>query len=128
MHPTIVEGRWVRVSRLAYRGARPERGDIVLFSHPQRARFMEVKRVYGLPGESVEIRTGTLIVDGAGVDDPFRAYAPRRTDRYWQLRDDEYVVLGDNRNYSTDSRSFGPVSGQRIIGKVILRQERVPTR
>ena len=78
-----------------------------------------MKRIIGLPGEEVELRKGELFVDGEPVDD-FFAYCPDPTadNHEWWPRDDEYVVLGDNRIASTDSRKFGPVKRSSFRGRV----------
>ena len=118
--PTLQEGAWVRVDRLAYRRSMPRRFDVVLIEHPHRSGFWEVKRVIGLPGERIEIVDGVLMVDGAEVQD---IVADRDASSYeWQLSEGQYVVLGDNRRHSTDSRAFGPVQSRHIIGRVVLRQ------
>ena len=118
--PTLQEGAWVRVDRLAYRRSMPRRFDVVLIEHPHRVGFWEVKRVVGLPGERIEIVDGVLMIDGAGVQD---VVAVRDASSYkWELGEGQYVVLGDNRLQSTDSRAFGPVQARHIAGRVVLRQ------
>jgi len=117
MHPTLRDGQRVRVLRNTWQ---PERWDIVFFEHPQREGFWEVKRVIGLPGETVQLDAGRLSIDGNALDEPFVEGIQPRMDRQWHLGDDEYILMGDNRRRSTDSRSFGPVRRQGIIGSVVL--------
>lgn len=119
MHPTLSDGAWVRVDRRAYLSLAPRRFDVVLIEHPQRAGFWEIKRVVGMPGERVELIGGVLMVDRVEVQDVVATPDPQSYE--WQLRDDEYVVLGDNRRQSTDSREFGAVDARRIVGRVVLR-------
>lgn len=120
MHPALRDGQRVRVSRMAYRKNPPHRWDIAFFEHPQRDGFWETKRVIGLPGEAIILRAGRLLIDGVEVEEPFIEGAQLRMDRHWDLMAEEYILFGDNRRRSTDSRAFGPVSRDRIAGKVVL--------
>ncbi len=120
MHPALRDRQRVRVSRRAFKRSAPARWDIVLFEHPERERFWETKRIVGLPGEYVRLIAGRLQIDGVDIDEPFIYGGQPRMDRTWALRDDEYVVMGDNRRRSTDSRTFGPVPRRNILGKVMV--------
>ena len=120
MHPTLNDGQRVRVSRMAYRKACPKRWDVVFFEHPQHEGFWEVKRVIGLPGETVSLDAGRLFIDEIHIDEPFIQGNSPHIGRHWHLSQDEYILLGDNRTQSTDSRSFGPVKCDRIMGMVVL--------
>ena len=120
MSPTLADGTWVRVDRRAYKVHGPCRFDVVLLEHPHRPGFAEVKRVVGLPGEHVVLDPKGLQVDGVRTPQPV---ATTRASRggWWRLAADEYVVLGDNRERSTDSREFGAVNRRHIKGRVVLR-------
>lgn len=120
MHPTLRDRQRVRVSRRAFKHSGPARWDIVFFEHPQRERFWETKRIVGLPSEHVRLTAGRLQIDGIDIDDPYVQGDQPRVDRTWELSDDEYIVMGDNRRRSTDSRRFGPVPKRNILGKVII--------
>ena len=122
MSPTLRDGDWVRVDRRAYRSGRaPARFDVVLLEHPLRVGFWEIKRIVGLQLEHVALEDGALIVDGVEVGDPMAQVSGG--DGEWMLGAEEYVVLGDNRRRSTDSRDFGPIRRRHVVGKVVLPRE-----
>ncbi len=125
MNPTLRDGQFVRVSRKRYLGSSPQRWDVVLFLHPHRDRFWELKRVVGLPEETVELGVDGLIIDGSATDDSYGRGLLVRTGGSWSLSEDEYLVLGDNRLASTDGRSFGPIKRSSILGMAILPDHRV---
>lgn len=130
MAPALEREDFVFVSKFAYRGSEPERGDIVVFEYPRDRNLDYVKRVMGLPGETIEIRDQVLFVDGRKVEDPWGVFIneggpPSRSSRLDNfgpvvVPEGEYFMLGDNRNKSVDSRLFGYVSRELLIGKVIL--------
>ena len=117
MAPTLRNVQWVVVSRRAYARRRPSRFDVVRFVDPRRPGSWSVKRIVGLPAERVELRGGELVVDCRAMDEPHAA--PGNTaDCSWMTGPAEYVVLGDNRSRSTDSRQFGPIGISAITGAV----------
>ena len=119
MEPAIVEGAWVISSRLGFRRRAPVRFDVVRFEDPGVDGHWILKRIVGLPGEEVVLRAGELFVDGRAVVDTYAHYVQSPSDKFeWWPRNDEYVVLGDNRLFSTDSRKFGPVKRSAIRGRV----------
>lgn len=79
----------------------------------------------GLPGESVEFEFGRLVVDGTSIEEPYLMFGDPRLSGKWQLEPEEYLVLGDNRRRSTDSRHFGPIERQRILGLVVQSPDKV---
>ena len=115
MLPSLRPGGWARVSRLAYRSRTPQRFDVVRFEAPLADLRWDVKRVVGLPGELVELRDGQLFVDGRLTDFAITGGG----DTAWAPADGEYVVLGDNRDHSTDSRHYGAIARRSIRGKVV---------
>ena len=118
MEPTLSDGAWVRVNRRAYRRRAPERFDVVRLEDPSREGRWVVKRIVGLPGEEMRLEDGSLFVNDERVDEPhIRAVTSTGMHEWWP-RDDEFVVLGDNRDASTDSRRFGVVKLSAIRGKV----------
>jgi signal peptidase I len=120
MAPTLEPGDRVLVFRAAYLFEGPDQGDVVAFESPAG---VFVKRVAGLPGDTVEIRDGVLHVNGAARREPY--VDPQLTDGSFfgpvTVPQDGFFVLGDNRPVSLDSRDFGAVDRERLVGKVSLR-------
>jgi signal peptidase I len=119
MEPSLHEGQFVVVNRLAYRWSQPARGDIIVFHFPLNPERRFIKRVIGLPGEEVNVRAGQVYIDGELIEEPYLTVAPRYSGD-WTLGGDEIFVLGDNRNNSSDSQNWGPLPLDEIIGKAIL--------
>ena len=119
MVPTLQDGEYVLVNRLAYRNHLPERGDIIVFSSPQTTDLDLIKRVIGLPGDTVEISGGVVRVNGQVLEEPYIAAAPVYNGE-WEVPDGKLFVLGDNRNDSSDSHAWGLLPLENVIGKAIL--------
>jgi signal peptidase I len=119
MEPSLHDGEFVVVNRLAYRWNPPERGDIVVFRFPLNPTRRFIKRIVALPGDVVQVSDGRVYVNGLAQDEPYTAAAPRYTGE-WRLAEGEVFVLGDNRNNSEDSHEWGPLPMQNIIGKAVL--------
>ncbi len=122
MSPTIANRQRLTVDRDVYLSSDPERGDIVVLKHAERQILQNAKRVVGLPGETITIEGGAVFVDGAKLDEP---YLPPGTltdskKRRFEIPEDSYFVLGDNRAVSADSRLWGPVARDWISAKVLL--------
>ena len=120
MQDTLCSGEIALVTGFDYRfGATPARGDIVECRFPGRVDTY-VKRVIGLPGETVEIRDGRTYIDGAAISEPYVFSIPE--DYSVTLGENEYLVLGDNRSESYDSRAedMGPIGAEDILGRVRL--------
>jgi signal peptidase I len=118
MYPTLAPGEYVLFDRLAYRLGRPQRGDVVLASHPARSRERIIKRVVGLPGERIALRDGRCWVNGEPLGQPLGEGAFPEGE--WTLGDDQYFLLGDAPDLSTDARHFGPVQRQQILARAWL--------
>lgn len=118
MTPNILNGDYIMVSKMAYALAQPERGDIIGFRAPDNPRINMMKRIIGLPGETIEIKDGTVFVNNEPLNEPYIAEAPLYTYSKAIIPLDNYFVLGDNRNYSTDSHTGYTVPRDAIIGKV----------
>ena len=121
MEPTLHEGQYLVVSKFAYWLQPPQRGDIVVLDPPdQRSQIPYIKRVIGLPGDQVEVRSGRVWINGIALNEPYVS-GPPLYERAFQLRSGEYLVLGDNRNNSSDSHVWGTVPEENLIGKTIFR-------
>jgi len=128
MEPSFYDHEYLIIDELSYRFHAPTRGDIVVFRYPNDQKQFFIKRVIGVPGETVEIAggvikiyndkhpNGDLLNETQYLDQDYTA-----TTRTVTLKNDEYYVLGDNRIASLDSRYFGPVNKSFIVGRVWLR-------
>jgi signal peptidase I len=119
MVPTLTNGQFVMVNRLIYRYSDPDHGDVVVFHYPRDPTQEYIKRIIGLPGDTVTIANGHVYINGQEIDEPYIA-ASTRASGEWQVPGDHIFVLGDNRNNSQDSRNFGFVSMENVIGKAIF--------
>ncbi len=127
MSPTLRAGDSLLVDRRAYRRATPLPGDLVLVLKPGEPDLFLTKRIIGLPGEVVVLSNGRLSVDRVELGEPYVRHSGVG-EASWNLRENEYVILGDNRNESTDSRSFGPIRSEHIIGRIFHRYLPAPSR
>jgi signal peptidase I len=123
MAPNFRTDQFIIVSRIAYLLGSPARGDVIVFHNPEEPARDFIKRIIGLPGETVQIRNGKVYINGIPIDEPYVAElcANQACDRTWALDADHFFVLGDNRNHSHDSHSFGPLDRSLIIGKAWVR-------
>jgi signal peptidase I len=126
MYPTLEDGDNLLIDKISYRFQEPERFDIIVFQYPHAQNTYYIKRIIGLPGETVLIQDGQIYINGELLEDPYGAEPmenPGRAYRQITLGPGEYFVLGDNRNVSSDSRdsSVGNVTTEQIVGKVFLR-------
>ena len=122
MAPRLADQERIFVSKLSYRFSNIERGDIVVFWYPRNPAKSFIKRVIGIPGETVEIKGGVVFVDGRRLEEPY--LRPEYLDHDYhtsQVPEDQYFVLGDRRNSSNDSRNWGCVPRRNIFGKAVFR-------
>lgn len=121
MQPTLHEGQYLIVSRVSYWFHPPSRGDIVVLNPPNdQSSIPYIKRVIGLPGEQVDIRDGRVWINGIALNEPYISGPPTYT-KSIILAEEEYLVLGDNRNNSSDSHVWGTLPEENIIGKAVFR-------
>jgi signal peptidase I len=117
MQPTLYAGDYVIVNKVVYKIGEPSRGDVVVFHYPpDPGREPYIKRVIGLPGDQVVIRNNQVLVNGTALDEPYVNAAPNY-DGEWLVPANSLFVLGDNRNNSSDSHSWGMVPLENVIGK-----------
>lgn len=119
MKPTLQSGSYVLVNRLAYRLGTPERGDVIVFHYPRDPDQEYIKRIIGLPGDQVEISSGDVRINGVRLEEPY-IVQPAEYESALRVPRDQYFVLGDNRNNSSDSHQWGPVPLENIVGKALV--------
>jgi len=121
MEPYLHDGQRLVVNKAIYRLDHPERGDIIIFHPPHNAGATPfIKRVIGLPGDTVEIKKGTVYINGDPLDEPYIKELPAYTLSKEEISGNSYFVLGDNRNNTSDSHVWGTVPRTNIIGKAWL--------
>lgn len=124
MSPTLRDGQHVLARRVRSPGALLQRGDVVVLRQPADPRRIFIKRVMGLPGEHLRLGRDAVYVNGLPLAEPYLDGPLCSVGRYagqWIMDPEEYFVMGDNRSDSQDSRAFGPIHRQRILGRVWLR-------
>jgi len=136
MDNTFENGQYIIVNRLAYRFGEPQRGDVVVLVPPGSPTngFIErilgipgetdyIKRILGVPGDKITVVNGQLVVNGQTLSEPYIKELMNcnfgNCNEVWTLDTNEYFVLGDNRNNSTDSRRIGAIASDRIVGQVL---------
>ncbi len=119
MLPTLRDGEFVLVNKLAYRMGTPTRGDIIVFRSTTEADLDLIKRIIGVPGDEIAVRDGHVAVNGQVLNEAYINAAPNYTGT-WHVPAGELFVLGDNRNDSSDSHMWGFLPEDNVIGKALL--------
>lgn len=128
MEPTFFDGNYIFTSKMTYRLRNPVHGDIVVFHSPKNPDIEYIKRVIGIPGDTVLIQNQEVFVNGERINEPYIASATTLMPGNYaqdgvpiQVPEDYYWVMGDNRPRSSDSREFGPIPLKSIVGQVFFR-------
>ena len=121
MEPNLHDHQRLIIEKVSYHFRSPERGDIIVLRPPQRQSEPLIKRVVALPGETIEIHDGHVYIDGVVLDEPYLTQETWGTLTSQLVPEDQVFVLGDNRGASNDSRAFGTISFDDIIGRAWLR-------
>lgn len=128
MEPTFDDHEYLIIDELSYRFRPPERGEVVVFRYPLDVRQYFIKRIVGLPGETVTVSGSEITIvnaehpEGLVLDETYLAPGTlTQGERVAELGENEYFVLGDNRSSSLDSRTFGPLPRSHIVGRVWIR-------
>lgn len=119
MLPTLQPGEFILVNKLAYRFGNVERGDIVVFHNPTNPVEDYIKRVIGVPGDTIVVGEGEVKVNGYVLNEDYLS-APPGYSGEWQVPADSLFVLGDNRNQSLDSHSWGYVPQRNVVGRALV--------
>lgn len=120
MEPTLQNGQFVLVNKVAYRLGAPARGDVIVFHYPRDPDQEYIKRVIGLSGDKVEIVSGRVYVNDQMIEEPYIAALPNYGPESWVVPQNALFVLGDNRNNSSDSHTWGPVPMEYVVGKAFI--------
>jgi signal peptidase I len=132
MFPTVTDGDYLIATKIDYRLHGPQRGDIIIMRDPYDSSRDFIKRVVGVPGDHVLIRGGQVFLNGHLLREPYINPEPGTENADWplgdtgsaqgvQMKSDEYFVMGDNRNHSSDSRVFGQVHRNQIEARAWVR-------
>jgi signal peptidase I len=126
MVPTFEDAQYLIIDEATYHFSAPKRGDVIVFRYPKDPSQFFIKRIIGLPGETVHISGNTVSVsktDGSSVvlDESYIVNHGNGSDADYTVPADDYFVMGDNRPESSDSRIWGPLPRQNIVGRVFVR-------
>lgn len=128
MDPTFVTGQYLIVDQLTYKFHNPKRNDVIVFRYPNNPKVFYIKRIIGLPGETVSVNSGKVTItnkenpNGFELNEDYISKIHRVSDTFTiTLTENDYFVMGDNRAESSDSRQWGPLDKKFIIGRPFFR-------
>ena len=127
MFPNFKDGEYLLTDKISYRLSNPKRGDVIVFEAPPNRREDFIKRIIGLPGEEVTLKEGKIFVNNSQLNETYlplssstQAGTYLEEEKTTRLKDNEYFVFGDNRNFSSDSRMWGPIKREDITGRAFF--------
>lgn len=128
MYPNFHDQEYLLTDKITYRLSEPKRGDVIIFKAPKHEEYDYIKRIVGLPGDTVKIENCHIFINNQPLEEDYLSEnVCTSAGRFWQsgksltLSADEYFVAGDNRPYSSDSRDWGTVPEANIVGKAWFR-------
>lgn len=128
MYPTFKDKEYLLTDKITYNSAKPSYGDVIVFKAPTNENFDYIKRVIALPGQTVMVKSGHVYIDGKLLEENYLSSEIVTHAGQFLLEGESYVVqpnevmaFGDNRSHSSDSRDWGPVPDQNIVGRVFFR-------
>jgi signal peptidase I len=127
MLPTFEDGEQIIAEKVSIKVKPLTRGELIIFRHPQQKDILLIKRVIGLPNETIKISKGKVLINGIELSEPYLAENTVTQEEKvllngidYKIPSNAYVVMGDNRSMSADSRTWGPVSKDDLVGRVVL--------
>jgi signal peptidase I len=127
MEGSLHNGEYLFIEKVSYKLHQPERGDVIVFKYPRDPNYNYIKRIVALPGETLQIKQGKIYVNGDLLKEDYlgadqRTVVDSNPDLNYEitLEDDQFFVLGDNRDHSSDSREWGPLDRRFVVGRSAL--------
>lgn len=127
MFPNFHDGDYIITDKISYRLSDPKRGDIVVFKNPKDEAQDFIKRILGVPGDRIKVQNGKIVLNGQELNEPYLVGVTTPSGAFLQegveitVTPDHYITIGDNRPASSDSREWGFVTRDELIGKVFFR-------
>lgn len=121
MEPNFYQNEYLVIDEISYRFNNPQRGEVIILKDPRNTHAYFIKRVIGLPGETVEVKDGRVYINDKLLEESYIAHFSSDNHSKITLGPDEFFVMGDNRANSLDSRQLGPIKKSGIVGRVWFR-------
>ncbi len=128
MYPAFNTAELILTDKITYRSSNPQRGDVIIFHAPPPFDSDFIKRVIGLPGETIMLKGGAVYINGQKLNEPYLAPGTTTSEKSflregvpYTIPPNYYIVFGDNRDFSSDSREWGPIDRSAIVGKAWFR-------